>query len=306
MKRFFASILLLPATSGVMAHEYLSFEELTTAFGWDFEKSEIRAEAVGTGLHVLFGTGGNVIASIGDQGVLLVDSQFAEMIPRISETVTSLGGGSIDFTINTHWHFDHANGNPLLGRQGTWLVSQSNSRRMMAGSHAIDLVSLAYEQPAYDDEALPVITFDDHMQFHFNGETIDLYHFGPAHTTGDTAVLFRNSNVVHMGDVFNASYPFIDAGNGGDIDGVIHFCNEVLARLDEDSVIVPGHGPVSAYDDLAAFIDMLETVRDSISSMIDAGMSLEEVIAAKPTAEFDEKYGDPSRLIDRAYMSLSR
>lgn len=306
MKRIIASILFLPATAGVMAHEYMSFEELTTAFGMDFENTEIRTEAVGTGLHVLFGAGGNIIASIGDQGVLLVDSQFAEMIPRINETISSLGGGSIDFTINTHWHFDHANGNPLLGRQGTWLVSQSNSRRMMAGRHAIDLVSLAYEQPAYDDEALPVITYDDHMQFHFNGETIDLYHFGPAHTTGDTAVLFRNSNVVHMGDVFNASYPFIDAGNGGDIDGVIHFCNEVLARLDEDSVVVPGHGPVSAYDDLAAFIDMLETVRDRISSMIDAGMSLEEVMAAKPTAEFDEKYGDPSRLIDRAYMSLSR
>ena len=119
MKRFFASILILPATSGLMAHEYMSFEELTAAFGMDFDNTEIRAETVGTGLHVLFGAGGNVIASIGDQGVLLVDSQFAEMIPKINETIASLGGRGVDFTINTHWHFDHANGNPLLGRHGT-------------------------------------------------------------------------------------------------------------------------------------------------------------------------------------------
>jgi cyclase len=296
----------LPVASVVTAHEYMSFDELTTALGIDLVNTEIRTETVGQGLHVLFGAGGNVMASIGDQGVLLVDSQFAEMIPRINDAVASLGGGEIDFTINTHWYFDHASGNPLLGRQGSWLVSQRNSRRMMAGNHVIDLVSLSYEQPASEDEALPVITYDDQMQFHFNGETIDLYHFGPAHTTGDTAVFFRNSNVVHMGDVFNARYPFIDAGNGGDIDGVIHFCNEMLARLDTDSVVVPGHGPVLAYQDLAAFIDMLEVVRERISTMIDAGMSLEEVIAAAPTAEFDDKYGDPVRLIDRAYLSLSR
>lgn len=306
MKNVLTLALVTLASAETSAHEYLSFDELTTAFGMDLENTEIRTETVAPGIHVLFGAGGNVIASIGDQGVLTVDSQFAEMVPRIREAIASLGGGDIDFTINTHWHFDHANGNPLLGRDGTWLVAQTNSRRMMAGSHVIDLVAMAYEQPAFADEALPVMTFDRHMQFHFNDETIDLYHFGPAHTTGDAAVLFRNSNVVHMGDVLNASYPFIDAGNGGDIDGMIHFCEEILARLDQDSIVVPGHGPVMGYDDLAAFIDMLETVRTRISEMIDAGMTLEEVLAAASTSEFDERYGDPSGLINRAYTSLSR
>lgn len=306
MKRLLAAIGLLSAGFSAQSHEYLSLDELGSAFGWDFENAEIKSQAVAPGLYVLFGVGGNVMASIGDQGVLMVDSQFPEMIPRISRKINELGGDKIDFTINTHWHFDHANGNPLLGREGTWMVSHIKSRRMMAGAHEVNLVGMVYEQPPLPIEAMPVITYTDDMQFHFNGELVELLHFGPAHTTGDTAVIFRNSNVVHMGDVFNASYPFIDAGNGGDLNGMIRFCREVLARLDEDSVVVPGHGPVLGYSDMEQYVLMLETVRNRINTMIGRGMSLEDVIAAKPTAEFDEKYGNPARLIDRGYMSLSR
>jgi glyoxylase-like metal-dependent hydrolase (beta-lactamase superfamily II) len=306
MKRLLAGIGLLTLGVSAQSHEYLSFDELRAAFNWDFDNTEITTETVAPGIHVLFGVGGNIMVSIGDQGVLMVDSQFPQMIPRISQKITELGGNNIDFTINTHWHFDHANGNPSLGREGTWMVAQINSRRMMAGAHAIDLVGIVYEQPPSPVEAMPVITYSDRMQFHFNGESIDLLHFGPAHTTGDTAVIFRNSNVVHMGDVFNAGYPFIDAGNGGDLNGMILFCQEVLARLDENSIIVPGHGPVLGYADMEQYIAMLEAVRNRINMMIGQGKSLEDVIAARPTAEFDERYGDPARLIDRAYMSLSR
>jgi len=301
MKRIFTAISILGLGLSAHAHEYLSLEEL----GLDFENAEITTETVAPGTHVLFGIGGNVIASIGEQGVLLVDSQYSQMIPLISSAIAKLGGDHIDFTINTHWHFDHADGNALLGRDGTWMVSHINSRRMMVGIHDIDTVARIVRQMPSPDEAMPVITYSDHMQFHFNDETIELFHFGPAHTTGDTAVFFRNSNVVHMGDVFNASYPFIDAGNGGDLEGMIRFCKNVLKQLDEDSIVVPGHGPVLGYDDMAAYVSMLETVRDRISDMIDAGKSLEDVIAATPTAEFDEKYGNPAGLIDRAYMSLS-
>ncbi len=307
MKRLITSLGILLLGLPLQAHEYATFEELGAAFGYDLENQQIDAETVAPGIHVLFGTGGNIVASIGEQGVLMVDSQFPELIPRILAKIEELGGEGIDFTLNTHWHFDHANGNPLLGRDGAWMVSQANSRRMMAGEHEIDLVSLAYLQPAFSHEAMPVITFTDAMQFHFNGHTIDLMHFGPAHTTGDAAVLFRESNVVHMGDVFNAAgYPFIDAGNGGDLNGMIHFCKKVLARLDEDSVVVPGHGMVAGKEDLAAYVTMLETVRNRINRMIDAGMSLEEVLSAAPTADFDENFGNPARFIDRSYKSLSR
>ena len=295
---------MLALAPGIGAHEYTSYEEMMARF--QLEDTEVRTETVAPGIHVLRGAGGNVLVSIGEQGVLMVDSQFPQMIPKLKAAIGELGGGAIDFTVNTHWHYDHADGNPVLGRDGSWMVSHTNSRRMMAGAHDIDTVSMIYRQPPYPAEAMPVITFDHHMQFHFNGEAIDLLHFGEAHTTGDTAVLFRDSNVVHMGDVLNAGYPFIDAGNGGGINGMIHFCEKVLARLDEDSIVVPGHGSTLGYADLAQYIGMLETVSSRISEMIDAGMSLDAVIAAAPTAEYDERYGDPSRLIDRAYMSLSR
>ena len=307
MKRHLAAIATLTALmTEAQAHEYLTLDEMMAAFGMDVVNTDVTSETVAPGLHVLFGVGGNVIASVGDQGVLIVDSQLPEMIPKIQEAVESLGGGMVDFVINTHWHWDHANGNPTLGRQGAWLVSQTNSRRMMAGSHDIDLATFVYEQPPFPAEAMPVITFDEHMRFHFNGDTIDLYNFGPAHTTGDAVVYFRDDNVVHMGDVLNARFPFIDAGNGGDLDGMILFCEKVLARLNEDSIVVPGHGPVMGYRDLAEFIDMLETVRNRISTMIDRGYSLEQVISAEPTAEYNETFGDPARFINRAYMSLSR
>jgi cyclase len=306
VKRFLASLAALAAAPGISAHEYLSFDELMEAFDTDFDAIEIRSEEVGDGLHVLFGAGGNVLVSIGEQGTLIVDSQYAPMAPKIQAAVEELGGNGIDFTINTHWHFDHADGNPALARGGTWFVSHINSRRMMASDQEIDLVSFAYRQPAYPPEAMPVITYTDQMQFHLNGNTIDLLHFSPAHTTGDTAVFFRNRNVVHLGDVFNANYPFIDAGSGGDIDGMILFCESVLARLDADSIVIPGHGPVMGYEDLELYIHMLETTRNRIRDMIDLGMSLDEVLAAAPTAEFDERFGDPARLIDRAYYSLSR
>ena len=294
------------AVSTASAHEYLSLEDLLDAFGMDLDSMEIQTETVAPGIHVLFGAGGNVVASVGEQGVLMVDSQFPQVVPKLVEAITKLGGDGVDFTINTHWHFDHADGNPVLGREGTWIVSQLNSRRMMTRDNGIDLVSLAYLQPAYPAAALPVITYEDQMQFHINGETIELLHFGPAHTTGDTAVLFRDSNVVHMGDVFNAGYPFIDAGNGGDIEGVIHFCESVLERLDQNSIVVPGHGPVLAYGDLVDYVEMLKTVRDRVRAMIDRGLSVDEVIKSAPTREFDERYGKPEGFIDRAYLSLAR
>jgi cyclase len=306
MRRLLALYCFLATCVPASAHEYVTFDEMGAAFGWDLANTEIRVETVAPVIHVMFGVGGNVLASIGDQGVLMVDSQFPEMIPRLKDKIGELGGGEIDFTINTHWHFDHANGNPALARDGAWMVSQANSRRMMASSQAVDLVDFIYEQPPFPDAAKPIITFTERMQFHFNGDTIDLVHFGPAHTTGDTAILFRNSNVVHLGDVFNAGYPFIDAGNGGDLDGMIEFCEGVLDLINQETIVIPGHGPVLGYTDLADYILMLATVRQRIDTMIDQGKTLEQVIAANPTAEFDAKFGQPGRFIDRAYTSLSR
>lgn len=265
----------------------------------------ITTQRLADDFYVLFGVGGNIAVSIGANGVLIVDDQFPQMVPKYKAAIGELGGGAISFAINTHWHFDHADGNQVLGPEGTWLVAHESSRQMMLKNNVINLVSTKREQPAYPETALPVITYERSMRFHFNGEVIDLLHFGPAHTTGDTAVIFREHNVVHLGDVFNmAGYPFIDADNGGSLSGIIEFCSQVLEQIDAAATVVPGHGAVAAYQDLADYVAMLTTIRDRMSALIRSGASLRQVAAAQPTAEWDEQRGDPASFIDRAYASL--
>src|SRR5690349_1453440 len=150
----------------------------------------ITTQKIADNFHVLFGVGGNIIVSIGANGVLIVDDQFPQMVPKYKAKIAELGGGAVNFAINTHWHFDHADGNQVLGPEGTWLVAHETSRQMMTKNNVINLVSSKRDQPAYAATALPVLTYDDAMRFHFNGERIDLVHFGPAHTMGDTAVIF--------------------------------------------------------------------------------------------------------------------
>ena len=267
----------------------------------------ITTQPLAENLHVLFGVGGNILVSIGANGVLIVDDQFPQMVPKYKATIGELGGGAVDFAINTHWHFDHADGNQVLGPEGTWLVSHENSRAMMGKDNVINLVSQERDQPAYADTAWPVLTYDDTMRFHFNGERIDLMHFGPAHTTGDTAVIFRGHKVVHLGDVFNnAGYPFIDADNGGSLNGVIEFCTKVLEQIDADYRVVPGHGPVANAQALADYVAMLTTIRDRLNALIASGATLKQVVAAQPTSEWDERKGEPGSFLDRSYLSLTR
>lgn len=270
--------------------------------------TEIRTEQVGENLFVLFGLGGNIGASVGDQGVLIVDTQFPELVPKYRAALAELGGDDIDFAIDTHWHYDHADGNQRLGPEGVWIVAHENSRAMMTTDKQINVVTRPLiSQPAYAAAALPVATFDNSMQMHFNGETIDIRHFGPAHTTGDAAVFFRSHNAVHMGDVFiSAGYPFVDADSGGDLDGMIGFIQSVLDELEPDAVVIPGHGPITDYAALARYVEMLTDIRNRIAALIANGATLEQVVAAEPTAAWDAEYGNPSAFIDRAYTSLSR
>jgi cyclase len=283
----------------------MTMDSLMTAFGWDMDSAQISHQKIDDGIAVLFGLGGNIGVSIGEDGVFIIDDQFPQLMPKIEKAIADLGGGEIDFAVTTHWHFDHAEGNLALGPKGTWLVAQENSRKMMQGDHKINMVVASYEQKAYPKTALPDITFNQDMQFHLNGQTINLWHFGPAHTTGDAAVYFQESNVIHLGDVYNnAGYPFIDVGNGGSLDGTIKFCSEVLKRINADTVVIPGHGQVTDYKSLVAYRDMLVTLRGRIAALIEDGASLDEVFAARPTADFDAKLGDNSGFINRAYFSL--
>lgn len=284
----------------------MNLEQLTTAFGWNLENAEITTQKIADNLYVLFGVGGNIAVSLGEDGVFIVDDQFPQLMPKIKEAISEIGGDEINFAVTTHWHFDHAEGNLTLGPEGTWLVAHKNSREMMKQDHVINLVLAAYKQNAYPESAWPDVTFKDEMQFHLNGQQIDLFHFGPAHTTGDAAVVFRGANAVHMGDVFNnAGYPFIDSGNGGELEGMIKFCQETLKRIDSDTIVIPGHGPVTNYQAMQDYVDMLITVRDRLKKLTEQGATLEQVIAAKLTAEFDQSKGDSRMFIDRAYHSMA-
>ncbi|MDG2502720.1 MAG: MBL fold metallo-hydrolase [Porticoccaceae bacterium] len=289
------------------APDPLKLDGLMKAFGWDMDNAEIRHEKIDDGISVLFGLGGNIGVSIGDDGVFIIDDQFPQLMPKIEKVIAGLGGGDIDFAVTTHWHFDHAEGNLALGPEGTWLVAHENSREMMKGDHLINLVMVSYEQRAYPKSAWPDITFSDSMQFHLNGQTIDLWHFGPAHTTGDTAVYFRESNVVHLGDIYNnAGYPFIDSGNGGSLDGMINFCSEVLQRINKNTIVIPGHGNVADYQALVDYNAMLKLVRKRIVALMAEGATLDQVYAANPTADFDEKFGSNIGFINRSYHSLKK
>ena len=297
------------------ADDAMSLDELLDRFGWDFEAAEVVTEQVGDGLHVLFGLGGNVAVSIGTDGVLIVDDQFPEMVPKIRAAIEALGreagtGSEIDYVINTHWHFDHAQGNLTLGPGGTRILAHANARHDMAQGGLINLVIARYRQDPYPEEALPTITYTRGMRLHFNGEQIDLIHAGPAHTTGDTAVIFRGQNVVHFGDVFvTTGYPFVDVDSGGDIDGMIAFCRTVLEELPEDAIVIPGHGQIADRAAVEAYVDMLETVRSRVAGLIAEGKTRGEVLAAKVTAEFDETYGLESAslgFVDRVYTSLTK
>src|SRR5688572_26673452 len=271
----------------------------------------VTSEQLRPGVHVLYGSGGgqssgNVLVLFGDDRALVVDTGYPQFVPKYRDEIARLGGGPITHAINTHWHDDHSEGNKLLGPDGALIVAHAHAREMLTRDNKINVVRTILDQPAFPPAALPVVTFEERIELYFGGERIELVHVAPAHTAGDVAVILRTSNVVHMGDVFlSAAYPFADVDNGGDFDGVIEFCRGILERIDRDTVIVPGHGRTAAYADLAAYIEMLETVRGRLTSLIDAGATLAQVVAAQPTREWDAKYGNPRTFfLDRAYKSL--
>ena len=289
-------------------------QDVLDAFGWDFNKVEITTQKITDNVYVLFGLGGNILVSTGKDGVLLVDDQFPQLKNKILRAIRSLDSGMysrrnrIDYIVNTHWHFDHAEGNNAFGPDGARIVAQENSRHMMQNPKPINLSFIVYPQQPYPSEAIPKITFKDQMNLHLNGDRIELYHFGHAHTTGDVAVYLRNSNVIHLGDVFNMSGPpFIDADNGGSIDGIISFCEEVLNVINDETVVVPGHGPISTTQDIQNYIDKLIVVKDRIAVQIAEGKNLQEIQDSDPAKEWREEFGESpfvAALVDRAYAGM--
>jgi glyoxylase-like metal-dependent hydrolase (beta-lactamase superfamily II) len=273
----------------------------------------VTREQIAPDLHVLLGTGGgqvagNVLVLLGDDGALVIDTGYAQYVPLYREAIAALNGAAIRYAIDTHWHDDHSEGNKVLGLGGALIVAHTNARTMLMRDNKINVVRTILDQPAFPPAALPVVTFDDRLELYLNGERIELVHVAPAHTTGDVVVILRNHNVAHTGDVFlPAAYPFSDVDNGGSFDGEIEFVSRLLTELDRDTLIVPGHGRVARYDELGPYVEMLKTVRDRVTALIASGATLEQVVAAEPTKEWDAKYGNPTTyFLDRTYKSLKQ
>ena len=194
------------------------------------------------------------------------------------------------FVINTHWHGDHTGGNENLGKAGAIIVAHENVYKRLSTDQV--LVAFDREIPARPKEALPVITFTRDVTFHLNGDELKVFHVENAHTDGDAIIYFTKANAVHMGDTFfNGMYPFIDTEHGGSIDGMIAAVGRMLEMIDDDTKIIPGHGPLGARAQLQAYHDMLVGVREAIQAEVAAGKSVDEVVAANPTAAYDGEWG---------------
>ncbi|NQV99686.1 MAG: MBL fold metallo-hydrolase [Rhodospirillales bacterium] len=269
----------------------LGFSGSAQAQSQDYSKVEISSQDLGGGVHALFGAGGNMGVSAGPDGVFLVDDQFAPLTDKINAAIAKISDQPVRFLINTHWHFDHTGGNENFGKQGAIIVAHDNVRKLMSEAQLISFFKM--DVPAAAKDALPVITFSDTTTFHLNGDTVVVSHLPPGHTNGDSIVHFQKANVLHTGDLFfNGIYPFIDVDHGGSIDGLIADADVILQRINAQTRIIPGHGPLADRAALVAYRDMLTVARDQVMAQISEGKTREQVVAGKPTASLDGQWGN--------------
>jgi glyoxylase-like metal-dependent hydrolase (beta-lactamase superfamily II) len=275
----------------------------------NFDTIQVRSARVAERTYVLAGAGGNIGVSIGDSGVILVDDQYAPLTRKVLAAVKAITPLPIRFVLNTHWHGDHTGGNENMRGAGAIVVAHENVRKRMSTEQFLEMFNDTV--PPSSPSALPVVTFTDAVSFHLDGQEIHAFHVRAAHTDGDAIVHFRTANAVHMGDIFfNGMYPFIDVATGGSVNGMIAAVDRVLRMIGPDTRVIPGHGPVSDRTALRAYRDMLARARAQVLRHVAAGASLERVIAAKPTAEFDATWGKgyftPAQFVEILYSDLSR
>ena len=253
------------------------------------ENVTISTVDVADGLYMLVGQGGNIGLFAGDDGVFMIDDQFAPLTRKIMAKVAELTGRPVDMLFNTHWHFDHTGGNENFREAGALIFAHDNVRVLM--SEPQTLSRFGAELPAAPKVALPVVTFGEDMTFHLNGDTVRAVHVPNAHTDGDVIIYFESANAVHTGDVYiTLGYPFIDGEHGGSIDGLVDGIKQVLDWADGETKIMPGHGHLSNREGLQEFHDMLVECRARVQALLDEGKTADEVLAAAPLADLDERW----------------
>jgi cyclase len=276
----------------------------------DLSKVEYRSEKLGDNLFALFGAGGNIAVLTGPDGALVVDSDLVELSPKLRAALTMVSEKPARFLINTHFHFDHAGGNATLGRGGTVIVAHDNVRKHLMTQQVVDVGVKIITEPT-PSEGLPVVTFSDGVKFHVNGETVAVNHVANAHTDSDAFVFLEKANVLHTGDLFmSLGYPFVDGGNGGTLDGLIAAHARALALCNAQTRVIPGHGALVGKAELQAYHDMLVVVRKRVSDLVRKGRTLEQVQAATPTKEYDERWGkgfvNSQVFVQRIFIEQSR
>jgi len=241
----------------------------------DFSKVEIKATKIAGNVYMLQGAGGNIGVSVGDDGILIVDDQFAPLADKIRAALKTLGLGKLRFILNTHWHGDHTGGNVAFGPEAP-IIAHDNVRKRLSTEQRSEFFKST--TPASPKEALPVITFDQSLSVYFNGEEIRAIHFPHGHTDGDSVIFFTNSNVVHLGDDFFAGrFPFVDLESGGSVEGLIKNIGELITKIPATAKLIPGHGPISTLDDLKSYHRMLVQTTEIVRQKIAAGKTLDQI-----------------------------
>lgn len=273
----------------------------------DYSKVEIKATKINGNVYMLEGAGGNIGVSAGPDGILIVDDQFAPLAEKIKAALKTLGDGKLKFILNTHWHGDHTGGNAPLGREAA-IIAHDNVRKRLSTEQRIEFFKMTV--PPSPREALPVITFDNSLSVHFNGEEIKAIHFPHGHTDGDSVIFFTKSNVVHLGDDFFAGrFPFVDLDSGGSVQGLVKNIGEIIPKIPAGAKLIPGHGPISTIDDLKAFHRMLIETTDVVRKKMARKKTLAQIKTEGLPAEWKswgEGFVKTDQWIELIYNSLSK
>lgn len=285
----------------------LSATSLAASAQGRFDNVEIKTEKLNDHVYALFGAGGNIGLSVGDDGIFVVDDQFDELNEKIVKAIRDISDQPIEFLVNTHWHGDHTGGNEAFAtKHDTLIFAHDNVRKRMSQSNDRGDGRVTPPSPK---EALPVVTFSETNSFHLNGEAVKAIHIAHAHTDGDAIVHFTKSNIIHMGDTyFNGGFPYIDTTSGGSVYGVIKAAKTALTLADDKTQIIPGHGPMATKVDLQKYHDMLVDVTSRVEDLVKDGKSLDDIKAAGVSRKYDKDLGQgfikPDFLATTIYESI--
>ncbi len=272
----------------------------------DFSKVQMKATKVAGNVYMLEGAGGNIGVSVGDDGLLIVDDQFAPLADKIRAALKGIAGKKLHFILNTHWHGDHTGGNVAFGPEAT-IIAHDNVRKRLATEQKSIVFNTT--TPPSPKEALPVITFDQTLTVHFNGEDIRAIHYPRGHTDGDSVIFFSASNVVHLGDDFFAGrFPFVDLESGGSVEGLVKNIGELITKIPADAKLIPGHGPISTLDDLKSYYGMLQQTTEIVRGKIKAGKTLDQIKSEGLPAEWapwGAGFIKTDRWVETIYRSLT-